>query len=176
MYGQSLGRFAIQRWLGSGAMGEVYLAHDPRSGRQVALKRLAPFFRDNEQYRQRLRREAERVSRLENDHITKIYECLENAIERAIALGSTDEVSIEDLPDDVVEASTRHRSMLLESLKATKADRVRQAMDQARGNYAEAARLLGIHVNALHRIIRNLGLRSQIRAVRVHFTPSDIDE
>jgi Nif-specific regulatory protein len=101
---------------------------------------------------------------------------LENAIERAIALGSTDEVSIEDLPDDVVEASTRHESMLLESLKATKADRVRQAMEQARGNYAEAARLLGIHVNALHRIIRNLGLRSQIRAIRVRFSPSDIDE
>ena len=36
------------------------------------------------------------------------------------------------------------------------------AMEKARGDYRAAADLLGIHVNSLHRLIRNLGLKSQL--------------
>jgi len=36
-------------------------------------------------------------------------------------------------------------------------------MDQAKGSYTEAARLLGVHPNYLHRLIRNLNLREQVK-------------
>ena len=38
---KSIGRFQIEGLLGEGAQGKVYLAQDPRLGRQVAIKLLA---------------------------------------------------------------------------------------------------------------------------------------
>jgi transcriptional regulator with GAF, ATPase, and Fis domain len=39
-----------------------------------------------------------------------------------------------------------------------------QAFQQAGGSYTEAARLLGVHPNYLHRLIRNLDLKAALRA------------
>ena len=39
--GKILGRYRIERQIGKGAMGAVYLAHDPKIGRVVAIKTLA---------------------------------------------------------------------------------------------------------------------------------------
>jgi DNA-binding protein Fis len=36
-------------------------------------------------------------------------------------------------------------------------------MEQSSGNYTEAARLLGLHPNYLHRLIRNLNLRPTLQ-------------
>jgi transcriptional regulator of acetoin/glycerol metabolism len=36
-------------------------------------------------------------------------------------------------------------------------------MEQANGNFTEAGRILGIHPNYLHRLIRNLNLREQLK-------------
>ncbi len=36
--GQQIGRYSLLHLLGSGGMGEVYLASDPRINRQVAIK------------------------------------------------------------------------------------------------------------------------------------------
>ena len=35
------------------------------------------------------------------------------------------------------------------------------AMDQTQGNFNDAAKLLGVHPNYLHRLVRNLNLREQ---------------
>lgn len=37
------------------------------------------------------------------------------------------------------------------------------AFDQAQGSYTEAARLLGMHANHLHRLIRNLDMKAELK-------------
>jgi len=43
-------------------------------------------------------------------------------------------------------------------------ERFAKAIEEAKGNYTEAARLLGVHPNYLHRLIRNLNLRAQLKS------------
>jgi eukaryotic-like serine/threonine-protein kinase len=79
---QRLGRYVIERKLGSGAMGAVYLARDPRINRAVALK-VIPIekeFEDEELKEARLRffREAESAGRLTHPHIITVYDCGED--------------------------------------------------------------------------------------------------
>ena len=90
---------------------------------------------------------------------------LENAIEHAIVLGLTDEILPEDLPNALLEeqsaglAAARYHS----TLSLTKKQLVLTALDEAKGRHAEAARLLGIHPKYLHRLIRNLNLKSDVK-------------
>ena len=51
-----------------------------------------------------------------------------------------------------------------EAVAATKKQVILQAMDQTKGNYTEAAKLLGVHPNYLHRLIRNLDLRDHLKS------------
>lgn len=91
---------------------------------------------------------------------------LENAIERAVVLGTTDRILAEDLPEAVLEsevapitaATTYH-----EAVTQTKRQIILEAMERAGGSYTEAAKLLGVHPNYLHRLIRNLNLREQLK-------------
>ncbi|MDQ2920951.1 MAG: hypothetical protein M3R52_04975 [Acidobacteriota bacterium] len=62
--GDAIGPYLVLSHLGSGGMGEVYLAQDTRLGRNIALKLLAgSFTRDDERIR-RFRQEAAAVSAL----------------------------------------------------------------------------------------------------------------
>ena len=56
---KAVGRFVIEREAGRGAMGIVYLAHDTRLGRQVALKALPEHLSSDAARLQRLEREAQ---------------------------------------------------------------------------------------------------------------------
>jgi DNA-binding NtrC family response regulator len=38
------------------------------------------------------------------------------------------------------------------------------ALEEAKGSYTEAARILGVHANYLHRLVRNLDLRTSVRS------------
>jgi transcriptional regulator with GAF, ATPase, and Fis domain len=90
---------------------------------------------------------------------------LENAIEHAIVLGLTDEILAEDLPNTLLEeqsaglAAARYHN----TLSRTKKQLVLTALDETNGNHVEAARLLGIHPKYLHRLIRNLNLKSDVK-------------
>jgi transcriptional regulator with GAF, ATPase, and Fis domain len=84
---------------------------------------------------------------------------LENAIERAIVLGSTDLILTEDLPETIRETESPTRAPLYEAVKEAKKQVVRQALDKAEGNYAEAGKILGVHPNHVHRLIRELKLK-----------------
>jgi serine/threonine-protein kinase len=79
---QRLGRYVIERKLGKGAMGAVYLAKDPRINRAVALK-VIPIekeFEDEELEEARLRffREAESAERLTHPNIITVFDCGED--------------------------------------------------------------------------------------------------
>ena len=94
---------------------------------------------------------------------------LENAIERALVLGSSETILPEDLPESILEraipssiGSAKYHSALQETKKRL----ILGALEEAKGSYTEAARLLGLHPNYLHRLIRNLDLRSELRGAK----------
>jgi Nif-specific regulatory protein len=87
---------------------------------------------------------------------------LENAIEHAVVFGSTDEILPEDLPDVLLGSPTVERALSLgyhDAVCEAKRNIIRSAIEQASGNYGQAAKLLGIHVNNLHRLMRDLKLK-----------------
>jgi two-component system, NtrC family, response regulator HydG len=91
---------------------------------------------------------------------------LENAIERAVVLGSGNVVLPEDLPETILEAGVLsdgsakyHRSM-----KETKRQMIAQALQHAHGSYVDAAKSLGIHPNSLLRLMRNLNVKASKKA------------
>jgi Nif-specific regulatory protein len=90
---------------------------------------------------------------------------LENAIERAVVLGAEEMILPEDLPEAVLE-STRDAategSRYHEAVRQAKRGLILDAVQQAGGNYTEAARFLGLHPNYLHRLIRNLDLKKHL--------------
>jgi len=91
---------------------------------------------------------------------------LENAIERAVVLGTTDHILLEDLPESVLEsepAATAPGTKYHDAVAQTKKQIILNAMQQAKGSYTEAAKLLGVHPNYLHRLIRNLNLKDQLK-------------
>ena len=90
---------------------------------------------------------------------------LENAVEHSIVLGSSDEIRPEDLPESLLEhqaampEETKYHSAISELKKRL----IRDAVAEANGSYTEAAKLLGVHPNYLHRLIRNLDIKSELR-------------
>lgn len=91
---------------------------------------------------------------------------LENAIERAIVLGTTEQVRPEDLPEVILESELQESSPVAkyhDALAQTKRQIILSAMDHAKGNFTEAARILEVHPNYLHRLIRNLNLREALK-------------
>jgi transcriptional regulator with GAF, ATPase, and Fis domain len=90
---------------------------------------------------------------------------LENAIERAVVLGSSGMILPEDLPEALHEtpAQSMRSSTYHEAVRQLKRQLILTAMDQSEGKITEAARLLGVHSNYLHRLIRNLDLRLTLK-------------
>jgi len=87
---------------------------------------------------------------------------LENAIERAVVLGLTEEILPEDLPESMVEEAApegKAVTALHDGLREAKKKLIENAIDQAEGNYTEAAHRLGVHPNHLFRLIKSLGMK-----------------
>jgi transcriptional regulator with GAF, ATPase, and Fis domain len=91
---------------------------------------------------------------------------LENAIEQALALGVSDQITAEDLPASLVpQASSPQPSSLNyhATVEGAKRDLILRAFEEAEQNHSAAARLLGVHPNYLHRLVRNFDLRREGR-------------
>jgi eukaryotic-like serine/threonine-protein kinase len=74
LVGQTLGPYHILSVIGTGAMGEVYLARDTRLDRQVAFKILPPRFTEDSGRVARFRREAKVASALNHPNIITIHD------------------------------------------------------------------------------------------------------
>jgi len=72
--GERIAHYEVLGQIGSGGMGEVYLARDTRLGRKVALKVLPRSFTADPQLRARFVREAQLASALDHSNICTIHE------------------------------------------------------------------------------------------------------
>ncbi|HEX3544238.1 MAG TPA: sigma 54-interacting transcriptional regulator [Candidatus Acidoferrum sp.] len=87
---------------------------------------------------------------------------LENAMERAVVVGSSDRILAEDLPESVLETAKTgcgSPANYHDAICNLKKQLIVSALDQSHGNVTDAATLLGVHANYLHRLMRNFQLR-----------------
>jgi transcriptional regulator with GAF, ATPase, and Fis domain len=91
---------------------------------------------------------------------------LENAMERAVVIGSSDSILAEDLPETVLESVKGGGSAPAkyhDAIRNLKKQLILGALDQGEGSVTEAAKLLGVHANHLHRLMRNFELRPTMK-------------
>jgi Tol biopolymer transport system component len=74
LIGRQIAHYEIQSLLGAGGMGEVYLAHDLKLDRQIAIKILPAQFSEDDAQVQRFEREARAASALNHPNIITIHE------------------------------------------------------------------------------------------------------
>ena len=72
--GTKLGRYEIRSQLGSGGMGEVYRAYDPKINREVAIKVLTAAFSADKGRLARFEQEAQAAGALNHPNIITIHE------------------------------------------------------------------------------------------------------
>jgi len=88
---------------------------------------------------------------------------LENAMEHAVVLSRGLEITPEDLPRSMLQTAVtadHFEPSYSSAVKENKRQLIVHALEQARGSYVEAARILSLNPNSLLRLIRKLGLKS----------------
>jgi transcriptional regulator with GAF, ATPase, and Fis domain len=92
---------------------------------------------------------------------------LENAIEHAMVLSLSDVIQPEDLPESILEKGltpSTEGAKYHSQVKELKKQLILDALEETKRNYTEAAHVLGVHVNYLHRLIRNLDLKDALHS------------
>ena len=113
--GQTLGHYEIHSLLGSGGMGEVYLAEDSRLNRKIALKLLPPHFTINPDRVRRFEREARAASALNHPNIVTIYEIGQSNSAHFIATEFVDGKTVRQLINEKPFTLRDRKSTLLNS-------------------------------------------------------------
>jgi len=80
--GTQIGCFQIEQEIGRGAMGIVYLAHDSKLNRKVAIKSLPPGMIEDEKLRSRFKHEARALASINHPNIATIYEVFDEDPQR----------------------------------------------------------------------------------------------
>ena len=115
--GSELFGYRIERVLGRGGMGVVYLAHQLGLDRMVALKLLAPHLAEDERFRERFQRESQLAASLDHPNIVPIFDAGEAGgglyiamryvegtdLRRVLDEGPLDPVVVRGEPDRAVE-------------------------------------------------------------------------
>src|SRR5207249_12045684 len=87
---------------------------------------------------------------------------LENVVQRAVAMGETEQVLLEDIPEDFLSAHLSKPSAKVrrfhEAMDETAREVCIEAFMAARGNCLAAAQIMGLHRNSVYRLIRRYGL------------------
>lgn len=84
--GRTIGPYRVLRPLGSGGMGEVLLAEDPRLGRRVAIKRVRPDRSGDAVRRSRFLEEARLAARLQHPSVVQVFDLLAEGDESFLVL------------------------------------------------------------------------------------------
>ncbi|MBK7863624.1 MAG: protein kinase [Archangiaceae bacterium] len=136
--GQSLGKYAIEKIIGEGAMGRVYLARHTRIGRQAAIKVLKAEHARSRELVQRFIQEATAVNAIKNDHIVEVYDFGEDLLPD----GSSRVFCVMELLEGIALADEMWKA----PLKVQRAVRITQQLARALG----AAHKVGV----VHRDIK----------------------
>ena len=83
---------------------------------------------------------------------------LENTIQRALVLGSTNTVQLGDFPPELLEGP-EPGTPYEEALRGFKRNLIARALARSEGDYKEAAALLGLYPTSLHKFMRSLGMK-----------------
>src|SRR4029077_4681778 len=108
LVGQTFGHYKISKRIGSGGMGEVYLAGDVTAGRKAALKLLPMRFTGNAERLKRFQQEARAVVALNHPNILTVYEIGQNHSTHYIA-------------SELTEGQTRHQRLARGHLQVSEA-------------------------------------------------------
>jgi tetratricopeptide (TPR) repeat protein/predicted Ser/Thr protein kinase len=95
--GEKVGKYLIVAKIGSGAMGEVYRAHDPVLNRDVAVKTMAELYASDDQLVQRFRREAQAAAGLNHPNIVTVFDFGEANGQFFLAMELLDGVDLKEL-------------------------------------------------------------------------------
>lgn len=97
---------------------------------------------------------------------------LENAVERAVILSSGEWIAPEDLPEEMLRASTTVSDdedagviPLQEGVRTKKKQMILEAFQQANGSYVDTAKILDVHPNYLHRLIKTLDIKDELESL-----------
>src|SRR5450631_2534300 len=74
LIGKELGKCTLQRKLGQGGMGAVYLAHHPGLNKAVAIKVLPGGLASTPEFKERFIREARLAARLEHPNVVQVFD------------------------------------------------------------------------------------------------------
>lgn len=94
-----IGPYRILERLGSGGMGEVFLAYDERLDRRVAIKRIRLEAGGSSQRRERFRREARMAARLSHPAIVQVHDILEENGADYIVMEYVEGTSLREIVD-----------------------------------------------------------------------------
>jgi hypothetical protein len=95
--GDQLAAYQIEAVVGRGGMGVVYRAVDPRLGRRVALKLIAPGLAQDERFRERFLRESRLAASLDHSNVVPVYEAGEAGAHLYIAMRFVDGIDLKTL-------------------------------------------------------------------------------
>ena len=112
--GSDVGGYTLTRLLGEGGMGEVWLAHDERADRLVALKFIKSHLLSNPKTKMRFTNEAKTLGKLDHDRVVPLYAVVEEGEHLAFVLRFIDGGSLADrietqypLPESFILSSSR---------------------------------------------------------------------
>lgn len=94
---ESIGHYRVIRPLGTGGMGQVFLAEDTKLGRKVAIKLLPPEDSNQPHSRKRLIKEAQAAAKLDHPNACSIFEVGECASGAYIAMQFIEGQTVADL-------------------------------------------------------------------------------
>jgi serine/threonine-protein kinase len=88
------GRYALVDRIGEGATGEVWLAHDQKLERDVAVKVLRPLVASEPEQRRRFGREARVLAQLSHEHIVRLFDYVDDGTQALLVMEYVDALNL----------------------------------------------------------------------------------